>query len=217
MQNKTLVLASGGADCIVAAAHLKREGHEVTLLHFQYGQKGEEKEQKALNACARYMNMPAVTKRINCFEGMRTQLLKGTPGEGKDLIGDVEYVPARNLILLAIAAGIAESNNFAYIATGNHKSTRAYPDNTPEFTKRFDALLEYSLFKGVICRCIAPVNHLTKGEVMHLGLEIDAPLHLTWSCYVSNPRPCGKCIACQSRAEAFASIKQPDPALLESL
>lgn len=213
MNKKTLVLFSGGADCVVVAKLLQQQGHDLTLLHFDYGQKGEEREFQAVHECARHMGLAYSLRQVNCFDGMRTKLLKGTPGEGKDLVGDVEYVPARNLIMLSIAAGYAESFGYNFLAIGNHASTRAYPDNTPEFASRFNAVLEYALFKGRSCTVLAPVNMLAKGLVMKLGLDIGAPLHLSWSCYVSDDKPCGKCIACQSRREAFESINQPDPAL----
>jgi len=129
----------------------------------------------------------------------------------------VTYVPARNLIFLSLAMGIAEARDADDVYLGvNALDYSGYPDCRPEFVESFAATAALALKRGVEGRPVAvrtPLVDLGKPDIVRLGLELGAPLHLTWSCYRGGERPCGTCDSCVLRAKGFAGAGVPDPAL----
>jgi 7-cyano-7-deazaguanine synthase len=129
----------------------------------------------------------------------------------------VTYVPARNLIFLSLAAGIAEAKGVGPVYLGvNALDYSGYPDCRPEFIESFRATAALALKRGVEGDPIeirTPLIDATKAGIVRLGLELGAPLHLTWSCYRGGPAPCGNCDACTLRAKGFAEAGVTDPAL----
>jgi 7-cyano-7-deazaguanine synthase len=127
------------------------------------------------------------------------------------------YVPARNSIFLAVALGVAEARQLDTVWIGvNAIDYSGYPDCRPEFIEAFRAVAATGQKRGVEGNPIqiaAPLIKLTKAEIVRLGKELDAPLHLTWSCYRGGDRPCGTCDACLLRARGFAEAGVDDPAL----
>ena len=215
MKTNTLVLCSGGPDAVVAAAILKNQGFKISFLHYDYGQISSKKELQAVKDCAKAMGVNWMLANIqSAFESIPSALLQlgqqfyMEAMEAAELKGRSAFVPARNLILISIAAGIAESGGFSHIAIGNI-ADGAYPDNQPAFIRTMDLMLHYSLCS--IVRAIAPVNHLTKKEVIEIGLELDVPLHLTWSCYLNGDLHCGQCASCLGRRRAYIALQQEDP------
>ena len=208
MNNKVLMLFSGGPDCVVAAAVLKQKGFEITNLHFQYGQKAAARERQAVERLSEAMGAKLIVQECNVFTNIRSSLLEGDNVKGRDLAGRAAYVPARNLIFFAIATGMSQGLDAGYIGIGNI-AMGGNVDNYPEFTKRVDALLPYALTDHHV-RAISPVNHLLKPDVIKLGLELKAPLHLSWSCYESGKDPCGDCAGCTNRKKAFDAIGATD-------
>ena len=127
------------------------------------------------------------------------------------------YVPARNSIFLAVALGVAEARQLDAVWIGvNAIDYSGYPDCRPEFIEAFRAVAATGQKRGVEgnpVRIATPLIELTKAEIVRLGTEVDAPLHLTWSCYQGGDRPCGLCDACVLRARGFAEAGMDDPAL----
>lgn len=212
MKYKTLVLCSGGPDGIVAAAFLKREGFQVTLLHFMYGQKASLAERSAVQSCAVLMGLKLMEINLaDVFDNIKSSLLLAEDDKkAAQLKGKTAFCPARNLIFHSVAAGIAESLDFAYVANGNI-ADGIYPDNKPVFTLLLDQMMPHSLSAGVHVRCLSPVNDRTKAEVLKLGFELQVPLHLTWSCYTADEMHCGECASCIARKNAFLKADLPDP------
>jgi 7-cyano-7-deazaguanine synthase len=220
MKKHALALCSGGPDGVVAAAELRNRGYEVALLFVNYGQVALSQELKAVSGCA--IDMGMALRHVDmgpAFASIRSDILlnggraggKASPGL-QALSGKAAFVPARNLILLSVAAGMAESLNYGYLCIGNIADGR-YPDNQPEFCRAFDALLPHALSEGCHVRCLSPVNHLTKADVLKLGVALGAPLHLTYSCYagLSGGGHCGVCASCLGRRKAFAEAGITDP------
>ncbi len=206
--NKTLVLCSGGPDGVVAAAHLTALGHDVTFLHFCYGQKAQARELKAMNEIYLKMNIPILTIQTDVFQSISSSLLAHVNPHAEKLQKEAAWVPARNLILLSIAAGIAESNDFNGLCIGNIAGG-VYLDNQPAFTKRFNELLEYAVKPAVTI--VAPLNHITKSGVMQMGVKYNVPLELTWSCYGDGELHCGECASCAARKKGFIVAGLQDP------
>ena len=139
------------------------------------------------------------------------------PTGGADRGIPTTYVPARNSIFLAVALGVAEARDLDAVWIGvNAIDYSGYPDCRPEFIEAFRGVAATGQRRGVEGDPIAirtPLIDRTKEEIVRLGRELDAPLHLTWSCYLGGDRPCGGCDACRLRAQGFAAAGIDDPAL----
>ena len=126
------------------------------------------------------------------------------------------YVPARNLIFLSVAMGVAEARELDMVWIGvNALDYSGYPDCRPEFIESFAATAALALKRGVEGNPIAirtPLIDLTKADIVRLGVEVGAPLELTWSCYRGGVRPCDDCDSCRLRAKGFAEAGVEDPA-----
>ena len=214
--NRALVICSGGLDSVTAAYMLKAQGKEVTLLHFQYGCRAGMKELRAVAKVGHSLGAELVTLPIDfrLFDGT-SPLLTGRPiAEG--LAGAEyahEWVPARNLLMLATATAYAEANGFGYIALGNNlEEAGAYPDNEEQFTELFDAVLDYAVHDGGNVRLLTPVGRLMKHEIVKEGVALGVPYGHTWSCYRGFAGHCGECGPCLMRKLAFSRNGLKDPA-----
>lgn len=206
--NKALVVASSGLDSTVAAAKLIADGYEVTLLHLRYGCNAETREVEAIIAIALHLQVPVIFQDVPLYGGMSSPILSGDDSTIIDGVAGAEYahewVPARNLVMLAIATAVAEAGDFSYIALGNNlEEAGAYPDNEPEFIRLFNTILPFAVQNGKRLEVLMPVGNLMKHEIVSLGAEINAPLGLTWSCYRSGKHHCGSCGPCTMRKKAF--------------
>jgi 7-cyano-7-deazaguanine synthase len=210
-----VVVCSGGLDSTVVAAVLRREVDDLTLLHFRYGCRAEEREldrvariAKALDAELRVMDMPAQAVSGSSLT-TGEQGISG-PVEGAEYAH--EWVPARNLQMISLAVGYAESKGAGVVAFGgNLEESGAYPDNEQEFGVMLNKALPYATQNGVRVRLEMPVGNLMKHEIVKLGREVDAPFGLTWSCYHNGERHCGECGPCHMRKTAFGRNGMGDP------
>ncbi len=211
---KTLVVCSAGLDSTVAASVCINRGDDVTLLHFQYGSKAEDHELSAIHVIAQALKVPCVVKSIPIYNKNDSNLLNPAceiagGEEGAEFAH--EWVPARNTVLLAIAIAYAEANGFDTIVLGNNlEEAGAYPDNEPEFIDRFNDMLPFCVGDGKRMQIEMPVGNLMKHEIVKLGVEVKAPMHLTWSCYKNGPIHCGRCGPCFMRRKAFEINNIPE-------
>ncbi len=119
-------------------------------------------------------------------------------------------VPFRNGIMLAIATGMAETNDLSYVMMANHGGDHTiYPDCRPEFVEAFDAAAHAGTFNGV--HLLSPYCHMTKSQIAARGLELGIDYAETWSCYKGGDKHCGRCGTCIERKEALAEAGIPDP------
>lgn len=206
--HKALVVCSGGLDSVVAAKVAQsRLGMDIKLIHFLYGSRAEAPEVKAVKAVAKELGVELVLFPLPVYSKSDSPLLdpdsKVAGGEeGAEFAH--EWVPARNLLLLSVATAYAEANGFDHIVLGNNlEEAGAYPDNEPEFINKFNDMLPFAVGDGKSMKVIMPVGNLMKHEIVKLGLEVGAPLHLTWSCYRAGHVHCGKCGPCYMRRKAF--------------
>ncbi|HEY3103551.1 MAG TPA: 7-cyano-7-deazaguanine synthase, partial [Pyrinomonadaceae bacterium] len=124
------------------------------------------------------------------------------------------YVPFRNSHLLSIATSWAEVIGAGRIYIGAvAEDSSGYPDCRPEFYEAFQRAIDIGTRPQTRIRIVTPVIHLRKPEIVKRGVELAAPLQLTWSCYQSEDRACGRCDSCALRLRAFseAGIKDPIP------
>ncbi len=137
-------------------------------------------------------------------------------------IGDdipITYVPARNIIFLSIAAGLAESVDADKIFIGaNAIDYSGYPDCRPEFFRAFEKVLKVGTKAGVEGAPIAiehPILRFTKADIVRLGKKLKAPLELTWSCYQGGTKACGRCDSCLLRLKGFEDAGYKDEIIYE--
>ena len=119
-------------------------------------------------------------------------------------------VPFRNGIMLAIATGMAETNDLSYVMMANHGGDHTiYPDCRPDFVEAFDAAAHAGTFNGV--HLLSPYCHMTKSQIAARGRELGINYAETWSCYKGGDKHCGRCGTCIERKEALAEAGIPDP------
>lgn len=207
---KALVVCSGGLDSTVAAAAMQHKGYDITLLHFKYHCRAEKQEVHAVKEIAKYFGCEYMFVATNVF----SDVIKGSPltNTEEKVFAESEagaefaheWVPARNLIMLSIAVGIAESHGFDVVVLGNNlEESGAYPDNEMEFINRLNCVLPYAVADDKRVSIQMPVGNLMKHEIVALGLKLQAPMHLTWSCYNDGDEVCGHCGPCYMRNTAF--------------
>lgn len=222
---KALVLSSGGVDSTTCVALAVSEyGKEnVVSLSITYGQK-HSKEIQSANAVAEYYGIEHILLDLSeMFKFSDCSLLNHSDNEIPHESYDSQiqktngspvstYVPFRNGLFISSASAIAISKNCGVIYYGAHSDDSAgsaYPDCSPEFNKAMgDAVY---IGSGKQLKIVAPFVNLTKKDVVKKGLELNAPYHLTWSCYEGGDKQCGKCGTCIDRRKAFEENGVNDP------
>ncbi|MGH9063516.1 MAG: 7-cyano-7-deazaguanine synthase QueC [Acidimicrobiales bacterium] len=215
----SLVLLSGGLDstvCMALAA--ARDLGPPLALSFDYGQRHRLELERAAAVSAHYAAEHVVVALDtrgwggSALTDPGIEVPTGGPGPGIP----VTYVPARNIIFLAVALGVAEAREADRVWLGvNALDYSGYPDCRPELIDAMRQVAAVGQRRGVEGRPVeirAPLQHLGKADIVRLGLDVGAPLELTWSCYRGGPTPCGTCDACALRARGFAGAGVADPA-----
>lgn len=216
-RERAVVLVSGGMDSCVAAAIAARD-HEPAFLHVSYGQRTEARERRAFEAIADHYGVPRrlavrleALSRIggSCLTDASVPVPEADPGrEGVP----VSYVPFRNTHLLATAVSWAEVLRARRVFIGAvEEDSSGYPDCRAVYFDAFARLIEVGTRPGSAVSVETPLLHLRKSEIVKRGLELGAPLHLTWSCYQSEERACGACDSCALRLRAFSEAGARDP------
>ena len=219
-----LVVLSGGLDstvCLALAADASHPSDELVALTFDYGQRHRVELDRASDIAAHY-GADHVVVRLDASQWGGSALTDGAIDvpDAADVDPSaipITYVPARNLIFLAVAVGVAEARDLDGVSIGvNALDYSGYPDCRPEFVSSFAATAALALKRGVEGRPVevrTPLIDRSKADIVRLGRALDAPLELTWSCYRGDAQPCGTCDACALRAKGFAEAGAVDPAL----
>lgn len=218
-------LASGGMDSCVTAAIAREENDELAFLHVSYGQRTEKREREAFEAIADYYDVKY--RLIASFDHLArvggSSLTDTTiPVTEADLTTRAipsSYVPFRNAHLLATAVSWGEVIDASSIYIGAvAEDSSGYPDCRPEFYDAFQEVIDVGTKPETRITIRTPVIRMKKSEIVRKGLDLGAPLHLTWSCYRESERACGNCDSCALRLRAFreAGATDPIPYLLDS-
>jgi 7-cyano-7-deazaguanine synthase len=214
----SVVSLSGGLDSCVAAASARAAGFDLALLHADYGQLTEARERRAFEAIGDFYG--AGRRLVVPFAGLRaiggsalTDPSIPLPEGDLDREGvPVSYVPFRNAHLLATAVSWAEVLGAAAIHVGFvEEDSSGYPDCREAFLRAFEAAAALGTKPGTAIAFHAPLIHLRKAQIVRLGVELGAPLHLTWSCYQGENLACGACDSCLLRLRGFKEAGLPDP------
>jgi 7-cyano-7-deazaguanine synthase len=211
------VILSGGLDSTVCMALAARDGVVDLAVTFDYGQRHKVEVGHAAAVAAHYgVEHLVVPIDLRGWGGSAlTDTSIEVPADGGAGI-PVTYVPARNLIFLSIAVGVAEARSLDALYIGvNALDYSGYPDCRPEFVESFRATAALALKRGVEGNPVeirAPLVDMAKAEIVRIGVELEAPLSLTYSCYRGADLACGDCDSCRIRAKAFADAGLDDPA-----
>ena len=211
------MILSGGLDSTVCMAMATRDCDPVLAITFDYGQRHKVEVGHAAAVAGHYgAEHLVVPIDLRGWGGSAlTAADVEVPADGGEGI-PVTYVPARNLIFLSIAMGVAEARGLDALYIGvNALDYSGYPDCRPEFIDSFASTAALALKRGVEGHPVevrSPLVDLGKGEIVRAGLDLDAPLHLTYSCYRGGDVPCDACDSCRLRAKAFADAGAADPA-----
>jgi 7-cyano-7-deazaguanine synthase len=212
-----VVLLSGGMDSCVCAALAAREFDAAAALHIGYGQRTEERERESFLA---------ICERLNIRDRLlvRNEALRAIGGSaltdqniavpeshalGHDI--PVTYVPFRNAHFLSVAVSWAEVLGAEKIFIGAvEQDSSGYPDCRPAYYEAFNQVIRQGTKEGKI-EIVTPLIAMRKSQIVSLGLELNAPFDLTWSCYSRQDRACGVCDSCVLRLRAFAAAGVKDP------
>ena len=216
---KAVVLLSGGLDSTTTLAQAIADGNEVTALSFRYGQRHSKELTSASNVAKFYgVKHVIVDLDLSMFRSALTREEIEVPENrdesqmGKDI--PVTYVPARNIIMMSVAAGLCESVDADKIYIGaNVVDYSGYPDCRPEFFEAFEKMIGVGTKAGVEghpIRIETPILKCSKADIVRLGKKLGAPLHLTLSCYEGGEKACGKCDSCQLRLRGFQEAGYKD-------
>ncbi len=219
-RQKAVVCLSGGMDSTVCAAIAARD-YDAYALHFSYGQRTESRELRSAQGVADVLGFRQFLQlRMDLFRQIGGSALTDTniavpdapADEGK--IGDavpVTYVPFRNAHFLSAAVSWAEVIGAKTIFIGAvEQDSSGYPDCRPAYYAAFNELIRQGTAVGDI-RVETPLIHLRKREIVRLGVELGAPLHVSWSCYSGEEFACGVCESCVLRLRAFQEAGSTDP------
>jgi 7-cyano-7-deazaguanine synthase len=219
-QLRAVVVLSGGMDSCVCATLACREfgASSVGALHISYGQRTEFRERKAFTDICDKLG---INKRM-MVENRALSQIGGSALTDSDLpvpeagaeIGNqvpITYVPFRNAHFLSVAVSWAEVVRAETVYIGAvQQDSSGYPDCRPEYYQAFNQVIRTGTKEGRI-RIDTPLIAMRKSEIVTRGLELGAPLDLTWSCYSREDRACGACDSCVLRLRAFEAAGARDP------
>jgi 7-cyano-7-deazaguanine synthase len=229
---QAVVLLSGGMDsCVTAAEARARHGApNIALLHASYGQLTQARERRAFTEIADHYAIPADRRLIAQLDYFRAiggsaltdaniavpenQLHQPSSENANAAVSEipVTYVPFRNAHFLSVAVSWAEAMNAQAVYIGAvAEDSSGYPDCRPEYYRAFQNLIREGTRPETKIEIVTPVIQLKKNQIIRRGVELGAPLHLTWSCYQGEDLACGACDSCLLRLKAFAEAGIADP------
>ena len=214
-----VALISGGLDSMVAAASMKAAGYRLLALSIDYNQR----HQIELAAARRIATSFGAERHVvlpldlRAFGGSALTAEIDVPKQGVGSDIPITYVPARNTIFLSLSLGWAEAAGARDLVIGvNALDYSGYPDCRPEFVAAFEdmaALATKAGVEGDRFRIHAPLQHMTKADIVREGTRLGLDLGLSWSCYDPSQGGvhCGLCDSCRLRAKGFAEAGIADP------
>jgi len=205
-------------DSCVTAAVARADGYRLALLHSDYGQRTEGRERRAFREMADYFG---ATERLVVDQRYLAQIGGSSLTDERIPVSlanldskqiPSSYVPFRNAHFLAVAVSWAEVMGAERIYVGAVAAdSSGYPDCRPEYYETFRRLVRAGTRPETRIEIVAPLISLHKHEIVKKGIELGAPLQLSWSCYQSSERACGVCDSCALRLRAFEQAGVQDP------
>ena len=213
---KAISVLSGGLDCTVSTSVFAGE-YEIHAITFDYGQKSFKREVKAAREICKKMNWSHEVIDLPWLSKISTSSLNTSddiPEVSYDDLDDLKkssesassvWVPARNMVFTSIAVSYAESIGAKIIIVGwDAEEAATFPDNSKEFLNAFNELIDVGSPDEI--KIEAPAIDLNKEEIVKLGVEVGAPMELSYSCYKGGDKHCGVCESCMRRKRAFKNL-----------
>ncbi|WP_405306495.1 7-cyano-7-deazaguanine synthase QueC [Methanobrevibacter sp.] len=213
---KAISVFSGGLDCAVATSVFDKE-YEIHAITFNYGQKAAKQEINTSKRICEKMGWTHEVIDLPWLSKISTSSLntdEDIPEIEENDLDDLEkssetagnvWVSARNTVFTSIALSYAESIGAEIIIVGwNGEEGATFPDNSKEYMEEFNKLIDVGSPEKI--RIEAPAIDLNKEEIVELGLEVGAPMELSYSCYKGDDKPCGVCESCVRRKRAFKKL-----------
>src|SRR5574344_267844 len=189
---KAVVILSGGMDSTLSSYIAKNSGYELIAIHFNYGQRTQDRELKAFRDICKELNV------LNKY------------GIEKGVV-PITYVPFRNGIFLSIASAIAEKENATAIYIGVvEEDSSGYPDCSDNFIQKMQNAINEGTKEDTKIEIITPLVHLSKAQIVEEAIKLNAPLERTWACYKEEEIACGVCDSCRLRLNGFKEANQKD-------
>jgi len=216
-KNIAVIALSGGLDSCVTAA-IANLDYKPAFAHFNYGQRTEKRELKAFIDLADFYNVEErliidithLTKIGGSSLTDKNIEVSKADLSNKDI--PTSYVPFRNANMLSACVSWAEVLGAKAIFIGAvFEDSSGYPDCRPEFFKAFGEMANLGTKPETEIKIVTPVITLSKAEIIKKGIELNAPLHLTWSCYKNEEEACGVCDSCALRLRGFQQAGIDDP------
>ena len=217
---KAISVLSGGLDCTVATSIFKND-YEIHAITFDYGQKAFMRELQAAKEICNKMgwtheviDLPWLAKISNSSLNTSEEIPELEESDLDDLEKSTKsassvWVPARNMVFTSIAVSYAESIGAEKIIVGwDLEEATTFPDNSKEFLETFNELIDVGSPEKIEIE--APLIDLNKEEIVKLGLDIGAPIELSYSCYKGRDKQCGVCESCMRRKRAFKNVGVKD-------
>jgi len=216
---KAISVLSGGLDSTVATAYFK-DKYDIHAITFNYGQRSAKMEIQSAKAICEKLEIKHTVIELPWLKKLGKSALtsdeevpelKADQLDSKEICDETAkkvWVPGRNVVFTAIATSVAEAEDAEIIIVGwDLEEAVTFPDNSKKFLDAFNEVLKIGTLEGV--QIEAPVIDLNKDEIVKLGARINAPLNLSYSCYMGEEDPCGICESCMRRIRAFkeAGIK----------
>lgn len=218
-QERALVLLSGGLDSVVATTWAAGKFRDVLALTFDYGQRAVAEELRSAQAVSELLRVRWLRVELSWLSRLGSSALvtpaKPIPTVNAAGLDDERssresaqavWVPNRNGVFVAVAGAFAEAWLYSSIVLGlNREEGASFPDNTAEFAAAASALMAYSTMTGP--KVVSPTVDMTKAQIVRLGLELEAPLDLVWSCYGSGEEHCWTCASCRRLRRALEEAR----------
>ena len=209
MNKLAVVAVSGGMDSCVTAA-IANQTYKLALIHINYGQRTENRELKAFHDVADFYK--ADKKLVIDFghftkiggSSLTDKLIKVAKADLTNKEIPSSYVPFRNANILSACVSWAEVIRAEAVFIGAvYEDASGYPDCRPDFFEAFEKIVELGTKPETKIKIATPIIHFSKAEIVKKGIELKAPLQLTWSCYQNEDEACGVCDSCAFRLRGF--------------
>jgi 7-cyano-7-deazaguanine synthase len=214
---KAVCIISGGMDSALVAKIAQNEGYKVIALHFNYGQRTQNKElesfrkiSKGLNVLEKYEIDLDFFKQVGASALTDSSLAVPTTGVESGV--PITYVPFRNGIFISVATAIAEKHGAEALFIGVvEEDSSGYPDCRDTYIKSMEASINLGTKDETSLEIKMPLVHMKKSEIVTKSLELGVALEDTWSCYQNTEKACGLCDSCRLRLNGFKLAGLQDP------
>ena len=215
--NIAVIAVSGGMDSCVTAAIAKLD-YDLAFAHINYGQRTEKRELRSFNEIADHYKVKnrliidyTHLSKIGC-SSLTDEKIEVSKADLQSVDIPTSYVPFRNANILSACVSWAEVINAKAVFIGAvFEDSSGYPDCRPDFFSAYEKMVDLGTKPETKIKIETPIIRLSKSEIIKKGIELDAPLHLTWSCYQNEDEACGLCDSCALRLRGFQQAGFEDP------